>query len=1021
MSNEAISCLTIVSKNYISCARVLCDSFLEHHPGARFFVLLVDKNDGYIDEGAENFTLLELGDLKLPHAKIFPYQYNILELNTAVKPYALKHLFDNYGCEKLTYIDPDIQIFSRLDKVWAGLEDSDVVLTPHMREPFDDGQHPAELSILQSGTYNLGFIGLRRGEEASKLLSWWQERLYLNCVVDIPRGLFTDQKWMDLVPAYFQKTLILHSPEYNIAYWNLHERVLTEDEGTFFVDGTPLAFFHFSGFDPRRPEVLSKHQNRHNVKDTAALEKIFQVYGQGLLDADLVASKDWPFAYKCLSNGVQLSDPIHYVIRECLRINLTFPCPEDAVNDFCEFLLTPNRNLFATDVAPLVGGILHCRPDVATAFPNARSSKTDAPFQAWLKSNGVVELGLDGLAPWFKNMTKGNSIDLLGRIYRDRPDVQKAHPAAFQSSNGRDDFLRWAVAHGAKEYAELSANDIEAFREASGGVKKMLHTYFGSAHLQCTFKNMGTEAGNKDLRTWALGSVQDLVNLSENEIEYFFLWAKHNPEVLTKANIAYNTWIREQLGTTPNVFSIDRLHDICGLADMSWDRDALKAWLLEEYSQSPVQHLVAHYLGSATLIRRFPQALDSSTNLLELFEQLLATSSIVQDVTPEWLALARADIAESDASRSCINIVGYFGAATGMGESAQSMQRILQAGGHKTNCYSLPSVFRSDNDIDLPRSGTIFGLSSALAKETIVVANADSVATVAKVYPLELVIGRKIAFWVWETESLPHQWRNEADQFDEIWTPSQYSADAIEQTIQRPVRAIPHCIDSKSLLAAKADRKGFGLPNKGFIFGYFFDQKSFLERKNPEAIIDAFERSFAGDDKTYLLMKVNTPKLGNFDYEALKARSSNPNIIWFEETLSRSRCNDLMASIDAYVSLHRSEGFGLTMAEAMTLGKPTIGSSYSGNLEFMTEDNSFLCATDIVAIRKKAGPYQIGSLWGNPRVEDAAELMKSVRTLKKPMLPSKGAYKDLFPSAVYDRYLGNDRIKTAEQQKDCVA
>ena len=119
------------------------------------------------------------------------------------------------------------------------------MLTPHLTERLDDGRQPTELAILQSGSYNLGFIALRRTEETRRFVEWWQRKLVRDCVVDIPRGLFTDQKWIDLVPGMYESVSIVRDPGWNVAYWNLNHRAVARDGRRVRVNGRAAAVLPF--------------------------------------------------------------------------------------------------------------------------------------------------------------------------------------------------------------------------------------------------------------------------------------------------------------------------------------------------------------------------------------------------------------------------------------------------------------------------------------------------------------------------------------------------------------------------------------------------------------------------------------------------------------------------------------------------------------------------------------------------------------------------------------------------------
>jgi lipopolysaccharide biosynthesis glycosyltransferase len=257
---------TIISKNYLAHARVLAESFKVCHPDVPFFVLLVDRNDGSISATREAFEVIELEEIAAPDLARLCFQYSVIELNTSVKPYLLAHLLEDRRFERLIYFDPDILVVNRLDEVWDLLDEHSIVLTPHLTEPVeDDGKKPSEIDILLSGTYNLGFLGLAKSKTTDRLLTWWRERLYDRCVVAHDEGLFTDQRWMDLVPGFFDDVCLLRGQGYNVAYWNLHSRRVTVERCQIRVNGGPAFFFHFSGLDPHAAVGISRHQNRFRL------------------------------------------------------------------------------------------------------------------------------------------------------------------------------------------------------------------------------------------------------------------------------------------------------------------------------------------------------------------------------------------------------------------------------------------------------------------------------------------------------------------------------------------------------------------------------------------------------------------------------------------------------------------------------------------------------------------------------------------------------------------------------------
>lgn len=312
---------TIIAKNYVAFARVLAESFKEAHPDGKCSVLVIDDPSGFIDPAAEPFELLTIDQIGLPDPERMAAWYDVMELSTAVKPWLLRTLLERPGYDHVAYLDPDIRVFAPLEEIQRRVAEHDIVLTPHFDKPLPrDGRKPAEEDILIAGTYNLGFIALRAGQTAEELLDWWSERLENDCLNEPEVGRFVDQRWVDLVPGIWPDVEILRDPSYNIAYWNLPTRNLEDDgAGGYLVDGRTLRFFHFSGFDPRQPKVLSKHQNRITVGDHPILRRICGEYAESLLDRGYKEAIGWPYSWGSLPNGTLLDPEARRLFRQMVE------------------------------------------------------------------------------------------------------------------------------------------------------------------------------------------------------------------------------------------------------------------------------------------------------------------------------------------------------------------------------------------------------------------------------------------------------------------------------------------------------------------------------------------------------------------------------------------------------------------------------------------------------------------------------------------------------------------------------
>lgn len=420
---------TVASKNYFAHLRVLAKSLRGYHPRLPVFVLLVDTVDGRFEPAAEPFQLITVDELSnLPNPKHVFLKYDIQELNAAVKPYFFELLFRRHGLEKLLYFDPDIWILSPTDPLWELLDRHACLLTPHILEPIEDDRRPAEIDILRAGLHNLGFLGLSDRPSTRAFLHWWQQRLYDGCWMEPDRGFHADQRWVDLAPLLFDGFHILREPEYNVAHWNLHARAprirVTPDGAT--VDGRPLRFFHFSGFDPEDPDQVSKHQDRFRMGQIEHLRPLFERYRDLLLAHGYRAARPWPYAYGLFESGARIPVEARRLYRGLGAAALRFgdPFRTDGEGTFLAWLnesAEAARSPSGPAITRMGYEIYRSRPDVRRAFPDIFGAQR-AAFSAWLKGRGAREHGLDGAffadEPAIARRARGAGIRSIARGYR---------------------------------------------------------------------------------------------------------------------------------------------------------------------------------------------------------------------------------------------------------------------------------------------------------------------------------------------------------------------------------------------------------------------------------------------------------------------------------------------------------------------------------------------------------------------------------------------------------------------------
>lgn len=672
-SKPEFAACTIIAKNYLPMARVLYESWNTFHPDCALYVLLLDSPRGFFDSEAEPFQSVLVTELNIPNLNGFLFKYAILESSTAVKPYFLDYLFRHYGMDKLLYLDPDILILNSLDGLKNYLEDSNILLTPHLLSPLpSDGRRQTDHDILKSGTYNLGFLGLRNGPVSQQLLRWWCDKLYHHCIVAIESNLFVDQRWMDLAPAIFDGVRIIREPGYNVAYWNLHERSVSVGDG-MTVNGKPLYFFHFSGFDVDKPSIVSKHQDRFQMTDIGETRKMYEKYQALLVEKGWDQMSGWKYGHDFFRNGVKI--------------------PQSARRYYWSL---------GADVAHL-----------------------GDPF-SWLGA-----------------------------------DPHKLPAGGFKSTDGTE-----------------------------------------------------------------------------------------NPGV---------------------------------------------------------------------------------------------------------------------------NLLGHFESEKGVGEGARSNLRIIQATAvpYVVNNWVDPDSSNVENAPEKPTSKNPF-------QTNLLTVNADQFVHFANVHPSYMRGRFNIGYWAWELPEFPDEWATSFGYADEIWTPSQFTRDAIASCSPVPVKVVPHSLDPDMRIEGVADRAKFGLGSDIFVFLFLFDFHSYMERKNPLGLIEAYKNAFGNRRDVQLLIKSSHGDVHKEALSALQQACSGSNVRLMDCVLSREDKQELMMAADCYVSLHRSEGFGLTLAEEMMLGKPVIATAYSGNVDFMSEDDSFLVPYKLITIDQTHGPYKAGYHWAQPDLDYASDLMRHI-------------------------------------------
>jgi hypothetical protein len=307
---------TICSANYLAHARTLAASLREADPAVEFRVFLADRCAADVIAAIPDIQVIPVDKLGIATLADMAFRYDIVEFNTALKPFCFEYVFEKLGAEFALYLDPDTVVLRPLRHVTeAFAEGAECVLTPHITAPLDAGKNPDTLTILRVGVYNLGFAAFANKAEARNFIAWWRRQLQQNCHIDIERGIFVDQRYCDLAPSFIGATVILRHPGYNVAYWNLPHREVRLANGSYTVNGEPMRFFHFSGVDPGKPDQFSKYQDNYSRRNLGDLRPLYDDYLERLAANKNPAAGslgELPYAFQKLKSGRAIINPYRW-------------------------------------------------------------------------------------------------------------------------------------------------------------------------------------------------------------------------------------------------------------------------------------------------------------------------------------------------------------------------------------------------------------------------------------------------------------------------------------------------------------------------------------------------------------------------------------------------------------------------------------------------------------------------------------------------------------------------------------
>ncbi|MGN8082771.1 glycosyltransferase [Variovorax sp. 22077] len=558
-------------------------------------------------------------------------------------------------------------------------------------------------------------------------------------------------------------------------------------------------------------------------------------------------------------------------------------------------------------------------------------------------------------------------LDLL----RTCPDVARRFSTAL--SDGPDgSFGRWIANEGGTALAlPGSARTWVAHCLGAGLGARARQAYLFDEGIKNKLPHGLLPMGQHALFRWFMRDGRHLSNLRLEEIWWLFREASEQPAAeLVRAYAFSPAW----QALYPDGLTV-------------FGRRAFAAWVSATYRVQagwidpacwPVEASPARQIRSAYWAREdwrllHPNALDEPSRALALIEWLSTPAAAQPAEVVEWLKAFDTAQVSADLATPGMNVIGHFAYPSGLRVSIEALVQGMHSVGVQTSLRDLKTDRKDD-----PLHANFQGFEEF--DTTLIHVQPDPF--FGEAYSRSDLFERsprtyRIAYWYWEFDVIPDSWLSHVEEIDEVWAATEFVARGLRAKISKPVHVLFPGV--KLAPFERRPRAYFGLEVEPYTFLFTFHMMSVMERKNPLGLIRAFASAFRSGEPVQLVLKTSFADRHPEQFRELSdaaAKAGNVKII--NEVYNPSDVLALMEACDAYVSLHRSEGLGLTMAEAMLMGKPVIATDFSGNVDFMDESNSLPVRYEIVKLGKAIPPYDAHFEWAEPSESHAAELMRRV-------------------------------------------
>ena len=999
---EDLYFVTVCSLNCVPFTRTLLESVRRHHGAVPFVVAVVDapSRDAVTIDGAIVLTGRDVFGSELDYLAL---KFGASELCCAAKPHAIDYLLRHAPARRFVYLDSDIYVFARLDALVDKLDTADFVVTPHTLAPFPTPERfwerPSLGDLAFAGVFNAGMFAMRRSDQAAAFIATWTWLVAAPGAFVPGQGGQAEQHAFNWVSCFVESFAVLRDTAYNVAYWNLHDRSLRyhAEDARWTVDERPLAAFHFSGFSPARPFELSKHDNRYGFYIMPAVARLRDFYLERL-DANDRGERDAPYAFDRFPSGIRIDARMREIFRAdevFLRAEVS-PWTSEGEAYYAGALLAPIP--YTGSMAPVLAKrIYDTRPDLSVL---GDVSLDPAPLVTWMLGQGVSDYGYEELIdrhrPVVPSHTGAALMSALRRrwprlfdglrapVREDRRTfiarVQDVAPEeARLLREGRTEQYLASRIGSVRQFVGLRGDLIEAFpdllfRDAPAFVawlrrarlkEHFLHADAIDAFAARTAGESLARVFSYVSRTWPLMEAFPLALAGEGSADVARILLRG-----LRHTIEYDVEDVEMFAWTMDV--------------KPWAGLALTLELPIHTTRHPSSH---SRIGQNEILapllqrdRRFGIALDEYRLRHPPIDDPAPPSRRTARDVSVLSCIGQARPAPRRRLRRVApgaNVFGYHRSDIGLGLMSRGLVQALDSAGCHTSEIVLGNI-RMDADL---RPEDFIRRYDAAKGTNIFVSYPHLHDSLLRGVPDEVAAEhRNIAYLAWEQRDGTHYWKDVYAEFDQVWALSDFAADSLASVLRRPVHSVP-CVVDAAAFPPPSTKEAHGVDPDVFTWLFIFDANSSTDRKHPEAVVEAFRRAFRADDRVRLLIKASSAdRIGNRArlQRLRRAIDRHPNIEVRVADLSRTDLYGLISACDGYVSLHRSEGFGYTCAEAMSYGKPVVATGYSGNMQFMDETNSYPVRYREVEASVQDGPFVRGSLWAEPDVAHAAELMRRV-------------------------------------------